>query len=263
MVRTVLCLLIVALAAGADDAPVSESATAPAAEAPTPAPAEKAKSKGYEPTARMARCVEVDLPKDQKGEDWEFCKDALMDCKNNMEVHRLLERGHDPDRSLDFQGRTLLLLATFKGQKDIVAELINFGNADVRKKAGTGHNALMYAAGEGHTDLMTMFLTAGASVNDQVTGLYLEDGSRPEKYNAARAMEGYTALHFACRNFKLRAAAMLLDAGADMDVTEYSGKKPLDFALVSQSKHVRNRFEMLFKETAKSRAKAKQKQEEL
>merc|ERR1719197_1120926 len=103
---------------------------------------------------------------------------------------------------------------------------------------------------------MTMFLTAGASVNDQVTGLYLEDGSRPEKYNAARAMEGYTALHFACRNFKLRAAAMLLDAGADMDVKEHTGTTPLKLAMRSPSKHVRNKFKMLFDNVRKLREEA-------
>merc|ERR1712167_103344 len=72
----------------------------------------------------------------------------------------------------------------------------------------------MYAAGEGHTDLMQMFLAAGrvgASLNDAVTGMRNEDGTRPDDYDANKAMEGYTALHFACKNLRLRATAMLLD----------------------------------------------------
>merc|ERR1712139_507029 len=92
-----------------------------------------------------------------------------------------------------------------------------------------------YAAGEGYTDLITMFLTTGAAVDDQVTGMMNEDGSRPENYTPKKAMEGYTALHFACRSFKLRAAAMLLEAGADMDIKEHSGLTPLDFALLSRT----------------------------
>merc|ERR1719326_855718 len=216
------------------------------------------KQKAYEPTERIQRCVDVQLDPANK-EDYEYCKDALLEAQNNMEVHRLLEKGHDPDRKLDWQGRTKLILATFKGQKDVVAELINYGQADVSAKALTGHTALMYAAGEGHTDLMQMFLGAasvGASVNDAVTGLFQDDGSRPPDYDPERAMEGYTALHFACRNLKLRASAMLLDAGAATDAKDASGATPLDLTMKSPSQHVRNKFKLLFENVEALRAEA-------
>ena len=213
--------------------------------------------KAYKPTERIQRCVEVQLDPGKK-EDYEYCKDAMLEAQNNMEVHRLLEKGHDPDRKLDWQGRTKLILATFKGQKDVVAELINYGQADVSAKALTGHTALMYAAGEGHTDLMQMFLAAGASVNDAVTGMRNKDGTRPKDYSAVKAAEGFTALHFACRSFKLRASALLLDAGAHMDVKEHTGSTPLQFAMRSPSKHVRNRFKMLFDNVRKLREEAEE-----
>ena len=150
-----------------------------------------------------------------------------------------------------------------------MAELINYGQADVSARASTGHSALMYAAGEGHTDLMQMFLAAGANVNDAVTGMRNGDGTRPKEYNPVKAAEGFTALHFACRNFKLRASALLLDHGANMDAKEHTGTTPLKFAMKSKSKHVRNKFKMLFenvrklREEAEEEAKSKKEKEEL
>merc|ERR1719201_289860 len=151
------------------------------------------KQKAYEPTERIQRCVDVQLDPANK-EDYEYCKDALLEAQNNMEVHRLLEKGHDPNRKLDWQGRTKLILSTFKGQKDVVAELINYGQADVSARASTGHSALMYAAGEGHTDLMQMFLAAGANVNDAVTGMRNGDGTRPMEYKSKHVRNKFKML---------------------------------------------------------------------
>jgi len=206
----------------------------------------------YEPTERVKHCVDVELETASEA-DKEYCKDALREAKNNMEVHRLLEKGHDPDRPLDWQGRTKIILSTFRGEKDIVAELINFGQANVNAKAKTGHTALMYAAGEGHTDLIQLFLAAGSDVNAAVEGL-AEGDERPSDYDASRAMLGYTALHFACMNSRLRATAMLLDAGADMQSKEHGGKTALEIALEAKSKHVRNKFKLLFENVEKLRA---------
>ena len=47
-----------------------------------------------------------------------------------MEVHRLLEKGHDPNtehRRVDAEGRTRLIMATNGGEKEVAAELLNYG----------------------------------------------------------------------------------------------------------------------------------------
>ena len=115
---------------------------------------------GYTPHPLVAECVDKKLDPADKADK---CASAMLHVKNNHECHRLLEQGHDADARLDDEGRTKILLSTIKGQKDIVAELLNFGKADPKIKAKAGHTALMYAAGGGHTDLMHMFFAAGVT----------------------------------------------------------------------------------------------------
>lgn len=207
------------------------------------------KKKPYKPHPLVEYCVDVKLDPTSEA-DYEKCKLAMLHVKNNHECHRLLEQGHDANARLDWAGRTQLLLATIAGKKDVVAELLNFGKADATLKANTGHTALMYAAGGGHTDLMTMFFAAGVSVDDAVTGEFAEDGkSRRENYDANKAMTGYTALHFACKFQKLRATAMLLDAGASVDAKTETGQTPLDLALAhATKKETKRKFQKLFKQ---------------
>ena len=88
------------------------------------------------------------------------------------------------------------------------------------------------------------------SVDDAVTGEFAEDGqSRRENYDANKAMTGYTALHFACKFQKLRATAMLLDAGASVDAKTETGQTPLDLALAhATKKETKRKFQKLFKQ---------------
>jgi ankyrin repeat protein len=200
---------------------------------------------GYTPHPLVAECVDKKLDPADKADK---CASAMLHVKNNHECHRLLEQGHDADARLDEEGRTKILLATIKGQKDIVAELLNFGKADPKIKAKAGHTALMYAAGGGHTDLMNMFFAAGVTVDDVVTGSFMPDGvTRPKTFDPSRAMVGSTALHFACKFGRLRATAMLLDNGADREAKDHAGKTPLQVALANApKKETRRKFQRLF-----------------
>ena len=215
------------------------------------------KAAPYAPHPQVAYCVDVKLDPANEA-DYEKCKDAMTQVKNNHECHRLLEQGHDADARLDYMGRTKLLLATISGKKDIVAELLNFGKADATLKANTGHTALMYAAGGGHIDLMNMFFAAGVSVDDAVTGEFEADGkTRKANFDPAKAMLGFTALHFACKFQKLRATAMLLDAGASVDALTADGQTPLEIALSSATtKEAKRKFQKLFGQFEKANAEA-------
>merc|ERR1719149_90102 len=169
-------------------------------------------AKTYEPTERMAACVQIDL--DPAHEKYEYCKEALGDAQNNMEVHRLLEKGHDPNTVLDSEGRTLLVTATFKQQKDIVAELLNFGatkGVNVNSVANSGHSALMYAAARDDADLVNMFILGGAEVN-----LALLAGKKI----------GYTPLHFAAEHGNVKVSSALINAGANPEAKDAQGQTP-------------------------------------
>jgi ankyrin repeat protein len=173
--------------------------------------------KAYEPTERIVKCIDVDMDS-CSDEDKDFCKLALADVQNNMEVHRLLEKNHDPNTVIDSEGRTLLVTATFKKEKDVVAELLNFGarkGLDVNKVANSGHSALMYAAARNDADLVKMFLLAGAKVN-----LALTDGKK----------QGFTPLHFAAEHGNVKIAKLLVDAGANPEIKDAEGKTPLSRA---------------------------------
>jgi len=175
--------------------------------------------KPYQPTERMVKCVDVDMNDgNTSAEDKEACKLALADSQNNMEVHRLLEKGHDPNTVLDRDGRTLLITATFSGKKDVIAELLNFGatkGINVNQRTESGHTALMYAAARGEADLVRLFTLAGAGVN-----LQLEDGKK----------SGYSPLHFAAERGNVKIAKILVDAGANVQVKDAAGRTPLDLA---------------------------------
>ena len=178
-----------------------------------------AKKTAYKPTELITYCVDVELDPSNK-EDYEKCKLALKDCQNNMEVHRLLEKGHDPNIELDQSGRSLIIQATFAGQKDIVAELLNYGatkGADVNKQAKSGHTALIYAAAKGNTDLVKLFLAAGAG---EGVNLQIRDGKKI----------GYTALHFAAEGGHVKIAQALFDAGANPGLKDSAGKTAQDVA---------------------------------
>merc|ERR1711918_157829 len=175
--------------------------------------------KPYEPTERMVKCVDVDMNDEStSAEDKEACKLALSDSQNNMEVHRLLEKGHDPNTVLDDGGRTLLISATFSGKKDVIAELLNFGatkGIDINIRAKSGHTALMYAAARGEADLVRLFTLAGAGVN-----LKIEDGKK----------KGFTPLHFASAGGHVKIAKYLVDAGAETQAKDGEGMTALDHA---------------------------------
>jgi ankyrin repeat protein len=172
----------------------------------------RAAEKQYQPTELMAKCVEIELPKDPTGHE---CKFALQDAKNNMEVHRLLERGHNPNTMLPRSSRPLLLLATQMGQKEIVAELVNYGMTldpptDPNIKSDTGHTSLIFAAGKGDADLVRIFLGTqqGVDINHATTG-----GNKI----------GYNALHMAVNFGHQKVVKLLIDAGCDPNLKTGDG----------------------------------------
>lgn len=105
-------------------------------------------------------------------------------------------------------GETPLMLAVFKGNKEIFEELLKRG-AD--PKGGTNWTPLHYAATEGRTWFIERLLKAGVSPNVQTTS-------------------GVTPLIMAARKPSRDSVVMLLKAGAYRDYCTDKGESPADFA---------------------------------
>lgn len=100
-----------------------------------------------------------------------------------------------------------------------------------------GRTALMFAASEGHTNLIELFLDKGSVLE-------------------ARDKEGLTALDWACVRGRVTAVQILLDRGADVNTNDNTGRTPLDLAAFqvqvspaySRSRYrVRHYAELMFK----------------
>lgn len=90
------------------------------------------------------------------------------------------------------------------GQKEIVAELLNYGmsvdpKTDPNQQSTTGHTGLIFAAGKGDADLVRIYLfTTGVKIDHATTS-----GNKI----------GYTALHMGVAFGHPKIVKLLVDAG--------------------------------------------------
>jgi ankyrin repeat protein len=120
----------------------------------------------------------------------------------------LLERGADP--ALTSRGTTPLYQAARGGMLEVVHALLARGPG----APGDAVQALSAAAGQGQAEVVRTLLAAGVP----------SDGGLP----------GWTALMQAAANGHLRAADVLLAAGADPNAVSSTGKTPLGLARENQ-----------------------------
>jgi ankyrin repeat protein len=74
-----------------------------------------------------------------------------------------------------------------------------------------GATPLMWAAHEGHTDIMQVLLDKGVQIN-------------------AQQQDGCTALWYSAQQDKLEAVKILIAHGADLSIASHDGKTPFDIA---------------------------------
>lgn len=134
-------------------------------------------------------------------------------------VRMLLAHGARVDDQDDRRGQTALMWAAAEGHADVVETLVGAG-ADVRTRVPSGLTPLLFAVREGRLEVVRVLLQAGADVNDVIPF----EGTRRRGYGGGVPPGGTTPLLLAVRNAHFELAAALLDAGADPNaaVTGYT-----------------------------------------
>lgn len=136
-------------------------------------------------------------------------------------VRLLLTRGADVNGREPRRGQHALMWAAAEGHVEVIETLIEAG-ADFRTPLDSGFTPLLFAIRQGRTPAVKALLKAGADINQAVAvkgNLRLPSGERPLR-------TGMTPLHLAVANGHLELAAELLEAGADPN-SDLMGYAPL------------------------------------
>jgi uncharacterized protein len=135
-------------------------------------------------------------------------------------VNALLRAGATADSAYG-EGETPLMLAARSGNLESVKLLVEAGaNVNAAEKF-RGQTALMLAAVENHADIVQALIAAGAQVNQRTIWYDFQEltgGAGGIIHD--RPQGALTALILAARQGSIEAAAKLIEAGADLAITE-------------------------------------------
>jgi len=168
-------------------------------------------------------------------------------------VEALLAAGADAADTLP-EGETVLMAAAKSGNPEVVAALLRgnattssngYGSVSVVTNAADpnsreswyGQTALMWAAANGHVEVMKLLIDAGANL-DQSSSRISAPEVEPDRMQGgfvyAKIPEGrLTALHFAAREGQLDAVKTLIEAGANLDLGDSYGTTPAVLATLN------------------------------
>ena len=147
-------------------------------------------------------------------------------------IRELLAAGVSPD-SPNPEGETALMLVVRTGQVDAAEVLIDAG-ADVNAKENwAGQTALMWAGAQVQPEMVKLLLANGAQVEARSTVREWTRKVSSEPRPKELAQGGLTPLMFAARTGCIECAELLLDAGADINLTDPYGVTPLVVATLN------------------------------
>ena len=147
-------------------------------------------------------------------------------------IELLLDAGAQANE-IGGEGETVLMTAARTGDVEAAAVLLERGAEVDAREGWHGQTALMWAAAQGHPAMVKKLLEAGADVNAR---------SNVEEWERQRTAEprakwmppgGMTPLLFAAREGCLGCIGVLIDAGADVDMTTPDGISPVLSALIN------------------------------
>jgi ankyrin repeat protein len=153
---------------------------------------------------------------------------------NAAAIEALLAAGADANTSLP-EGETVLMTAARTGDRDSVAALLNHGASVNGRESWMGETALMWAAAENHPDVVKLLVERGAELNAR---------SWPQEFakfrfnlatmvNTVLPRGRMTALMMAARQGALESVRVLVDRGADLDLTDPDDTTALVLAIIN------------------------------
>ena len=153
--------------------------------------------------------------------------------RNAQIAEALLKAGADANAKLP-GGSTMVMTAARAGNPEILRLLIEHG-AEVNAKGDVhGETALVWAVEENHADAAQVLIAHGADVNARTSSL--------ERSKDRFGLEGvltilphgsWTPLMYAARQGSLQAARILVDRGADLNLTDPDDATALVLAIIN------------------------------
>ena len=159
---------------------------------------------------------------------------SLAAANRNATIAKvLLDAGADANAKLP-GGNTMLMTAARTGNPEIVRLLIEHG-ADVNAKGVPyGETALVWAAEENHPEAEQILIAHGADVNARANTLErAKDRFGLEGVLTILPHGSWTPLMYAARQGSIDAARTLVDAGANLNLTDPDGTTALVIAIIN------------------------------
>ncbi len=145
----------------------------------------------------------------------------------------LLDAGADANAKLP-DGNTILMTAARTGNPEIVRLLIEHGAEVNAKGAQYGETALVWAAEENHPEAEQVLMAHGADVNARTNKLErAKDRFGLEGVLTILPHGSWTPLMYAARQGSLEAARTLVDAGANVNLTDPDSSTALMIAIIN------------------------------
>jgi len=171
-------------------------------------------------------------------------------------IRRLLDAGADSN-GIDGGGETVLMTAARTGSPAALRALLERGAKVDAREPEFQQTALMIAVREDHDEAVGVLLASGASPNAQTRkgpipafvlpckgtgcgseGVGINRGGLPDRGRRAEAKGGMTPLLYAARDGRVAAARRLIEAGADLELSEVNGIRPLLMAALNNKMEV-------------------------
>jgi ankyrin repeat protein len=151
---------------------------------------------------------------------------------NAAMIERLLKAGADPNFAGP-EGETALMTAARTGTVESARVLLAHGAQVDARESWRGQTALMWAAAQRHPDMVKELIAHGADVNARSTTQKWERQTTAEPREKWLPPGGLTPLLFASREGCVECARILIESGANPNMTDPEGISPLLSAIIN------------------------------